>query len=116
MRSARSYDTLFSETKLTIMFAPGCPSIDELLGFLRETDYNSISYSQTPPTPSTPGDVVEAPHICTSKFLKGTLVGGNPIVSFGRPDSLKKDLKSFLEEVGDLRLWQAYVGWERIIL
>jgi hypothetical protein len=78
MRSARSYDTLFSETKLAITFAPGRPSIDELLAFLRETDYNSISYPQTPPTPSTSDDVVEVPHIRTSEFLKGYISRRKP--------------------------------------
>jgi hypothetical protein len=53
IHSTRFYGTFFLETQLPIMFAPGHPSIDELL---RETNYNSIDYPQTPermlPTPS----------------------------------------------------------------
>jgi hypothetical protein len=97
IHSTQFYGTFFLETQLPIMFIPGCPSIDELL---RETNYNSIDYPQTPPTPSMPDDVVEAPCIHTSEFLKGYISWRKPDCFIWEAGFFKKGSKVILGRSG----------------
>jgi hypothetical protein len=114
MHAMCTYDTLFSETKLPIMFSPGRPSLDELVAFLKETDYNSISFSL--PIPPTPGNLVEVPHHYTPQFLMGCISRRKPDCFVWEAEFFEKGSEVILGKSGSLRLWQGYVDWGGILL
>jgi len=93
MRAAHDRAALFKESRLPLVVASGRPSIDNILNFLKETDYHNSLRSTNTPLPHSSSKVAPVdPHY----FLEGILVRSSWIVLYGKVDSLRRVLPLFL--------------------
>ena len=68
MCAARNRAALFKESQLPLVVSSGCPSIDNILNFLKETDYHNSLHSTNIPLPCSSSTVAPVdPHY----FLEG---------------------------------------------